>query len=1152
MSRDLRLRLVLDTIERASAPLRRITQASTRTSRALRASRDQLKQLQAQQRKLKSFERLQTATRKSADELATAQRKAADLARQFHATANPSQKLTRQFNKARAAAKRLKDAHSENQAQLHGLNRELQESGVNTQNVGRQQELYRRRIEQTNREIERQRQQLEQLARLQRQRQAVSAAGAEVRSKAGSLALQGTAAATAGGYFFKTQFLDKAAQFEDFQATLKTVEGSSKKAQKAMAWVSDFAAKTPYELDQVTEAYVTLRSYGLEPTNGLLKTLGDTSSAMNKPILQSVEAIADAVTGENERLKEFGIKASKAGGLITYEYTNAKGQQQTASAADDNRAEIQKTLAAIWNEKYGGAMDERSRTWNGMVSNMSDQWTRFATMVMDAGLFDWMKGKLGNLLTTLNQMAADGSLQALAQQWGTTLMSFARGTWAIISAVSSATNSIAELVGGWDNLIYIMVAAKVAPLVTSIGKLGWELAKLARLAAVRAGLAAIFPYFGLLGSSILSMASVAIPALLGALKAVSLFLLTNPIGLAITAIAGAAALIYYNWEPIADFFSGLWGEVKTAFEGGFSGVLALLANWSPMALLYKAIRSGLAMLGIELPAKFTDFGGMLIDGLINGLTAKWDALKSSISGIAESVSGWFKDTLGIRSPSRVFISHGSDVMAGLEQGLQDNNSTLKPVQEVSQKLTRAGAAMALPTPATQPAIQQAQQQLEPTRQVQQALPAQQPMTAPLTTTALYSPVQQPVAPVQHNLQAITTAAPITRNITTQAPAIPPAIQQARQQLEPTRQVQQALQQPAVAQPTTAPLYAPVQQPTAPAQQRLQVITTAAPITRNITTQAPATPPAIQQARQQLEPTRQVQQALQQPAVAQPTTAPLYAPVQQPTAPAQQRLQVITTAAPITRNITTQAPATPPAIQQARQQLEPTRQVQQALQQPAVAQPTTAPLYTPVQQPIAPAQQRLQVITTAAPTTRNITASTAAASPAAQPAIQQAQQQLEPIQRARPVPQHQAPQPATAQQLHRVQHTTAHEQRIQKTQLPAAAAAPPAPAPALQWLQPLQQLLAPLKAISTQLIAAGTSVAIASPALSAPPILDNRPPLQSASPAPAAAPSLHIGEIHIHAAPGMDEQALAQRVIAEIERREQLHVAGLRSSLRDDD
>ncbi|WP_165773606.1 hypothetical protein [Zooshikella ganghwensis] len=40
----------------------------------------------------------------------------------------------------------------------------------------------------------------------------------------------------------------------------------------------------------------------------------------------------------------------------------------------------------------------------------------------------------------------------------------------------------------------------------------------------------------------------------------------NPIGLAVTAIAGGAALIITYWEPIKGFFSGVWDSVKGYFS----------------------------------------------------------------------------------------------------------------------------------------------------------------------------------------------------------------------------------------------------------------------------------------------------------------------------------------------------------------------------------------------------------------------------------------------------------------------------------------------------------------------------------------------------------------------------------------------------------
>ena len=124
-----------------------------------------------------------------------------------------------------------------------------------------------------------------------------------------------------------------AAEFECFESILETVEGSSKKAEQSMGWISNFAAKTPFDLDEVTDAFVKLRAYGMDPRHGLLRTLGDTSAAKGKPLDQAVEAIADAVTGENESLKEYGLKGHVDGNTITYEFTGKDGRTRTAQAS---------------------------------------------------------------------------------------------------------------------------------------------------------------------------------------------------------------------------------------------------------------------------------------------------------------------------------------------------------------------------------------------------------------------------------------------------------------------------------------------------------------------------------------------------------------------------------------------------------------------------------------------------------------------------------------------------------------------------------------------------------------------------------------------------------------------------------------------------
>jgi len=180
---------------------------------------------------------------------------------------------------------------------------------------------------------------------------------------------------------------------------------------------------------------------------------------MGKDINQAVEAIADAVTGENERLKEFGIKARTQGETITYEYTGKDGSTQTATASKSDRKQIQQVLSGIFNEKFAGAMQKQSKTWSGMISNVSDQWTRFMNLVMRAGVFDWMKNKLGGFLDKINKMATSGQLQAYAEKMASMLKTgfeqlYAIGQvlWSIGSTMANVVTVIANMVGGFKNV----------------------------------------------------------------------------------------------------------------------------------------------------------------------------------------------------------------------------------------------------------------------------------------------------------------------------------------------------------------------------------------------------------------------------------------------------------------------------------------------------------------------------------------------------------------------------------------------------------------------------------------------------------------------------------------------------------------------------
>jgi len=157
-------------------------------------------------------------------------------------------------------------------------------------------------------------------------------------------------------------------EFDVLNSSLNTVTGSAAAAEREMAWLKQFAKETPFGLAQATQGFVKMQALGLNPTRAALTSFGNTASAMGKDLNQMIEAVADASTGEFERLKEFGIKAKKEGDNVSLTF------QGVTTNIGNNAAEITAYLQAIGDNQFAGAMAERAKTLDGAIAGLGDTW----------------------------------------------------------------------------------------------------------------------------------------------------------------------------------------------------------------------------------------------------------------------------------------------------------------------------------------------------------------------------------------------------------------------------------------------------------------------------------------------------------------------------------------------------------------------------------------------------------------------------------------------------------------------------------------------------------------------------------------------------------------------------------------------------------
>lgn len=208
-------------------------------------------------------------------------------------------------------------------------------------------------------------------------------------------AVAGLAGAAGFGLFIKST-IETNRKFQSLEASLKTFLGSSKKAAGAFDVLQQFAAQTPFSLQEVVGGFNRLISVGLNPSISALEAFGNIASGTGKTLEQFVEAAADAAVGEFERLKEFGIKARSEGDKVVFTFKGVETEIKKDAAS------IEGYLKTLGQTEFAGAIAEQSKTLNGAFSNLRDSFESFQKKLGEAGLNEAITKVAKNLSTVLS------------------------------------------------------------------------------------------------------------------------------------------------------------------------------------------------------------------------------------------------------------------------------------------------------------------------------------------------------------------------------------------------------------------------------------------------------------------------------------------------------------------------------------------------------------------------------------------------------------------------------------------------------------------------------------------------------------------------------------------------------------------------------
>ncbi len=443
------LRLVLKARDTLSRPVKQSAASLDFLRSKAQSLKSQLTKLEQQQRLLSSFQKQTSAVRGAGRAFREAEAKVERLAREYQQAEKPTKTLQRQLDSARKAVVSANQSYQQQRQKLAALRKSLSQTGLSNRQLAQQQERVAQEIRKTSSAFQKASNRAKEASKSFRR------SGLNSISKDAQLASSGISrltrrfagliAAGAGLYTIKRGFesiLTTGDKFERLSVQLEAIMGSMAEGVRALAWIKDFTRNTPFQLEEVSEAFVRLKAFGLDPMDGSMQAIVDQASKLGGG-MERLNGITLAVgqAWAKQKLQGEEILQLVERGVPVWELLekatgkNVQELQKLSSAGKLGRDTIALLIAEIGKSAEGAAAKNMSLL-SGYVSNLKDSWQQFLAEIADSGALEYTKNLLGSIALKIEAMNQDGRLQALAKKISDAFIAMGEAIQSALSGLS--------------------------------------------------------------------------------------------------------------------------------------------------------------------------------------------------------------------------------------------------------------------------------------------------------------------------------------------------------------------------------------------------------------------------------------------------------------------------------------------------------------------------------------------------------------------------------------------------------------------------------------------------------------------------------------------------------------------------------------------